>query len=304
MKRSLIVALSTFLCVPWLGIAPARASVSVQDDAGTTISLAQPAKRVISLAPHVTEMLYAAGGEDRIVGAVSHSDYPAAALTLPRVGDHNRIDLEQIVSLKPDLLVVWLHGGAARQLEPLRKLGIPLFYSDPRKLDDIPKTIERLGQLMGTDNTAQAVASDVRARLVQLGSQYRSRPPVRVFYQVWDQPLYTLNGDTILSDVIKLCGGENVFAGLALKAPVVGIEAVIAANPEAIFSGDSRNRSNSAVNMWKPFASIAAVRQGNLFVVNADLLNRATPRIIAGATDMCGKLELVRKQRHAAPSKP
>jgi len=287
----------TLVLTIWQSVAAAGTAITVQDDAGATIMLTQPAKRVVSLAPHVTEMLYAAGGEGRIVGAVSYSDYPAAALALPRVGDHNRLDLERILALKPDLIVVWLHGGAARQLEPLRKLGIPLYYSDPRRLDDIPQSVERLGRLMGTESQARAVATETRLQLAGLGGRYRHRSPVRVFYQVWDQPLYTLNGETVLSDVIRLCGGENVFAGLALKAPVVGVEAVIAANPEAIFSGDTRNRTDRALDAWKAFPSLAAVRQGNLFSVNADLLNRATPRIVAGATDMCEKLEQARSRR-------
>ncbi|MES2830527.1 MAG: cobalamin-binding protein [Pseudomonadota bacterium] len=303
MNYAVVPAIALFF-ISWLTPVLAEASVSVQDDAGTTITLAQPAKRVVSLAPHVTEMLYAAGGEGRIVGAVNYSDYPAAALALPRVGDHHRLDLERILALKPDLLVVWLHGGAARQMEPLRKLGIPLYYNDPRRLEDISKTVEQLGRLMGTETQAQATASGVRQQLAELGSRYRNRSPVRVFYQVWDQPLYTLNGETILSDVIRLCGGENVFASLVIKAPVVGIEAVIAENPEAIFSGDSRNRSNSALERWKSFPSLAAVRQGNLFLVNADLLNRATPRIVAGATDMCEKMEQARSRRPLAQSRP
>lgn len=281
---------------------PATAAITVQDDAGASVTLAQPAKRIVSLAPHVTELLYAAGGAGRIVGVVRHSDFPAAALALPQVGDHNRLDLERILSLKPDLLVVWLHGGAARQLEPLRKLGIPLFYSDPRRLEDIPSTVERLGRLLHTEPQAQANAAEFRKNLAALAARYRQRSPVRAFYQVWDQPLYTLNGDTILSDVLQLCGGENVFANLAIKAPVVSVEAVVAANPEAIFSGDSRQRTDNPLDRWKSFPSLVAVRQKNLFLVNADLLNRATPRIVDGAADLCAKLDQARSRRPSAPT--
>jgi len=287
--------------VAYLLTAQAMAVISVQDDAGSTVVLPQPAKRVVSLAPHVTELLFAAGGGDRIVGTVEWSDYPPEALNIARVGDHNRIDIERMLSLKPDLLVVWLHGSAARQIEPLRQLGIPFFYSDPNKLDDISGTLLRLGQLMGTETQAQKVAAEVRRQLSQLAAKYRDRPLVRVFYQVWDQPMYTLNGKGIVSDAIRLCGGENVFAKLPLKAPVVNVEAVLAENPEVIISGDRRNKTASGLDIWKPYTTMLAVRRGNLFTVDADQMNRASPRTIIAATDLCEKLEQARARRGDRP---
>lgn len=275
----------------------AVSAVNVVDDGGAPVTLLQPAKRVVSLAPHVTELLFAAGGAERIVGAVNFSDYPPAALKIPRVGDHNRIDIERVLALKPDLLVVWLHGAAARQLEPIRQLGIPVYYSEPHKLDDIPNTLMRLGQLMGTENQAKKAASDMRKQLDNLAAQYRSRSPVRVFYQVWDQPMYTLNGNSIVSDAINLCGGENVFAKLPLKAPVVNVEAVLAENPEVVISGDRRNKTVSGLDIWKPYNALLAVKRGNLMTVDADQMNRPSPRILDGTTDLCEKLELARSRR-------
>lgn len=290
MKNFLFLVLGCF-------IASAHADISVRDDAGTTIVLKQPAKRVISLAPHVTELLFAAGGGDHIAGAVNFSDYPPAALKIPRIGSHNQLDLEQILARKPDLLVVWLHGNSAKQLDAVRHLGIPVFYSDPRKIEDIPEAIERLGQLMGTETEAKKSAIQMRQQLAALATKYRGRSPVRVFYQVWDKPLYTLNDSAIASDAIRLCGGENIFGKLPLKAPVVNIEAVLLENPEAVISGDRRNKTDNGLEQWKEFSTLQATQRGNLFTVDADLVNRATPRIVAGAAELCEKLELARSRR-------
>lgn len=294
MKRWLIL----LLCLTG---GAAQADISVRDDAGNMVILARPAQRVISLAPHVTELLFAAGGGAKLVGADHYSDYPAAALGIPRVGDHHRIDLERLIALKPDLLVVWLHGGAARQIEALRQLGIPFFYSEPSTLADIPETLQRLGRLMGTEAVARKAADGLSAELQRLGAQYRGRPPVRVFYQVWDQPLYTLNDSSIVSDAIRLCGGENIFGKLPLKAPTVSVEAVLLENPEVLISGDRRNKTDRGLENWKQYPSLMAVARANLLSVDADLMNRASPRIIAAAADLCEKLEQVRSRRRAQP---
>ncbi|MEO6352697.1 MAG: cobalamin-binding protein [Burkholderiaceae bacterium] len=275
----------------------AMAAISVQDDAGKTVTLQKPAQRVVTLAPHVTEMVFAAGGGSRIVGTVSYSDYPAAAKSIPLVGDNRQIDMESVLALKPDLIVVWLHGNAERQIDQLRQLGIPLFYSEPHKLDGIGDNILRIGQLLGTDKTAQIAAAELRRKLAKLKAQFQNRPPVRLFYQVWDKPLYTLNGQHILSDAMRVCGGENIFAGMAVTAPNVSIEAVLQQDPEAIFSGDQRNQASGGVNIWKRYTTMTAVKRGNLFSLDGDLLSRAGPRMIDGAAALCEKLELARQHR-------
>ncbi len=290
MKLSLFILACTFA-------AQASAAISVRDDAGDTVVLAQPAQRVVALAPHVTELLFAAGGGAHIVGAVQYSDYPPAASSIPRVGDNRQVDIERLLSLKPDLLVVWRHNASSRQMEQLRKLGIPLFYSEPRKLGDIPDAIMRLGQLMGTEQQAQRSAAELRGQLDSLVARYRNRPPVRVFYQVWGRPLYTLNEQHIVSDAIQVCGGENIFGKLTLTAPSIAPEAVLQENPEAIVSGDRRDQTVSGVELWKKYPSMLAVKRGNLFALNGDLMNRSGPRIIAGAAELCERLEQARKRR-------
>lgn len=280
----------------------ATAAISVKDDGGNTVTLAQPAQRIISLAPHATELIFAAGGGERIVGTVGYSDYPAAALQIPRVGSHQQIDVERIIALKPDLLVVWLHGNSERQLEHVRKLGIPFFFSEPKKLADIPVSVERLGILMGTEQQANKTAAAERKELARLAAQYRNRPTVRMFYQVWGKPLYTLNGGNIMSDVMRLCGGENVFARLPVSAPTVTTEAVLLENPEVMMTGDRQAEKSGGLEIWKSYKNILAVKNDNLFSVNADLVNRAGPRLIDGAAMVCEKLELARSHRTAKAS--
>ncbi len=285
-------------CLVCLMADNAGAAISVQDDDGKTVSLSKPAQRVISMAPHVTELLFAAGGGDRIVGAVAYSDYPEAAKRIPRVGDNREIDIERVLAMKPDLLVVWRHGSSDRQVEQLRKLGIPLFYSEPHKLGDIPDSLIRLGQLLGTDAVAQQAASELRHQLAFLAKQYTHRAPVRLFYQVWDKPLYTLNGKHIVSDAIRLCGGENIFAKMTVTAPSVGVEAVLQENPEAIIGTAENSASDGGVNLWKRYPLLTAVQRGNLFLLDGNLLNRAGPRMIAGTAALCEKLEQARDNRH------
>lgn len=275
----------------------AAAAVSVRDDQGNNIELPKPAQRIVTLAPHATELVFAAGGGDRIVGTVGYSDFPPAARDIARVGDHKQIDIERIIALQPDLLIVWLHGNSERQLEHIRKLGIPFYYSEPHKLEDIPHSIERIGQLLGTDKQAQKTAAEQRQQLAKLAAQYRNRPPVRVFYQVWSRPLYTLNGQHIMTDVIKLCGGENIFAKLSTTSPTVSFESVLLENPEVIITGDRKDKSKTSLDIWEAYSAMQAVQRNNLFSIDADLLNRAGPRLIAGAAVVCEKLELARSRR-------
>jgi len=271
------------------------APISVRDDDGNVITLQKPAQRIIAMAPHVTELLYAAGGGDRIVGAVTYSDFPEAAKKLPRIGTNRQIDMERVIAMKPDLIVAWMHGSSERQIETLRQLGIPIFHSEPLKLEAIPDSLLRLGQLMGTESVAQPAAADIRKQFAALAKQYSSRSPVRMFYQVWDKPLYTLNGASIVSDAMRLCGGVNIFADLKTTAPVVSVEAVLQADPEAVFG--TAEKDYGGVALWKPYTTMKAVRNDNLFTLDGELLNRAGPRMVAGTTALCEKLELARQHR-------
>jgi iron complex transport system substrate-binding protein len=275
--------------------AAAHADINVRDDDGNLITLKKPAQRIIAMAPHVTELLYAAGGGDKIVGAVNYSDFPEAAKLLPRVGDNRQVDLERVIAMKPDLIVVWMHGSSARQVDLLRKLNVPIFHSEPKKLDGIADSLVRLGQLMGTESVANPAAAGIRSEFAALAQKYGKRAPVRLFYQVWDKPLYTLSNGSIVSDAMRLCGGVNVFGALTVTAPVVGIEAVLQEDPEAIFGTSEKNYGG--VNLWRQYPGMQAVKRGNLFTLNGELLNRAGPRMVPGTAALCEKLDVARQRR-------
>lgn len=280
-----------------LGASPARAEVSVIDDAGTTVRLAQPARRIITLAPHMAETLFAAGAGDRLVGTVEFSDFPPEVKKLPLVGGYSRLNLEAIAALKPDLIIAWQSGNAPAHIERLRALGLPIYVSQPNRIEDVAKEIERIGVLAGTQPVANDVAAKYRQRLADIRKRYSDRPTVRTFYQVWKQPLSTIGGRQIISSVIALCGGENVFGKLDALAPVVSVESVIAANPEAIVASGMDASRPEWLDDWKRWPAITAVARDNLFFVQPELIQRHTPRLLEGAERLCQHLETARSRR-------
>ncbi len=280
-----------------IGAGGVHAEVRVTDDYGRDVVLAAPARRVVSLAPHLTELMYAAGAGERLVGAFAYSDYPPAARNLPRVGNEAQIDLEAVVALKPDLVVAWPQSGSTRAVERIAALGIAVFRSEPRELEDIARTMETLGRLTASEAPAAAAAHAFRARAAHLARTYASRPSVRAFYQVWDRPLITVNADHVISKVMRLCGGENVMADLPALAPAIDRERVLRADPEVIVASGADGARPPWLDQWKAFPALAAVRGGNLYAVRPELLQRHTPRILDGAEAVCRIFEAVRAHR-------
>ena len=273
------------------------AEVRLTDDAGRMVVLKEPARRIISLTPHLTELVFAAGAGERLVGAVDYSDFPARAKAIPRIGDSAQLDLERIVVLKPDLILVWRHGNGERQLERLLQLGIPAYYNEPRHLPDIARSIEQIGALAGTAEAASSAARAFRARESDLARRYSARAPVRVFYQLWERPLMTVNGEHSISDLMRLCGARNVFADLKPLVPRVSTEAVLAADPELILGATAEMNARGDLDNWRAWTRVTAVARDNLVVIHTDLLNRATPRILDGAEQLCEGVERARTRR-------
>jgi len=287
--RSLALALLTACGV-------ATAAVSVSDDTGTDVVLPRPAQRIVSLAPHATEMLFAAGAGGAIVGVVAHSDWPAAARALPRVGDAAALDLERIASLRPDLVVAWPYT-APPQLAALRAQKVAVFVSDPKSIAGIADDIEKLGTIAGTRDIANASAGALRARLADLKERHASGARLRVFYEVWNEPLYTIGGRHLISEAIGVCGGENVFAAPTIPAPSVTVEAVVAAAPDVIVGGDDSGKRPPWLDDWKRWPSIPAVRDGNLYGAAGDLLHRPGPRFVDGVAALCADLATARLKK-------
>lgn len=270
------------------------APISVVDDSGQRVTLSAPAQRIISLAPHVTELLYAAGAGNRIVGTVEYSDYPQEAKALPRVGDNQRLDLERILAMKPDLIVVWLHGSAQRQLDQLRRLGLPMYYSEPRKLADIGPAIEAMGQLAGTGAVATKAAHEYNQRLLRLERENAGKAPIKVLFQIWDQPVMTINGSHLMSDAMRVCGGRNVFGHLQSLVPTVDVEAVLAADPEAIVASGADASRPPWLDEWKRWRRLSAVRRNNLYFIAPELITRLSPRVLGGVEQLCKQLDEAR----------
>ena len=241
------------------GAASAQAQVSVLDVDGRAVALAAPARRVISLAPHLTELMFAIGAGDRVVGTVEYADFPEAARRVPRVGDSALLDLERIVAMKPDLLLVWRHGNSPQQLQRLAALKLPTYASEARTLADIARTLRDLGQLTGVPDQAARRAAAFEAEVSALQARYAGRRRIDVFYQIWNPPLITVNGEHLISQMLELCGAHNVFAAERLLTPTVTEEAVLQANPDAIVAGWSDSYGSSAA---RPLAAIARAACG------------------------------------------
>lgn len=274
----------------------ARAAVAAVDASGANIVLAAPARRVVSLAPHATELLFAAGAGDRVVGVLSPADWPPEAAKLPKVGDASAVNLEGILALKPDLIVTWPYLAPA-QVERLRAMGVPVYLSDPRTPMAIADEIERLGTLTGHAESAAATAAKFRAKLAAARDRAAGAAKVRVFYEIWNRPLYTIGGEHLITAAIDLCGGENVFAALPLPAPQVSVEAVLAAAPEAIVAGADNAVRPAWLDEWRAWRDLPAVTRGNLFVVDANLLHRSGPRFAEGVDQICRVLAEARANR-------
>ena len=288
-------SLATLALALWaLCCAAAAATPAVVDASGARIELAAPARRIVSLAPHATELLFAAGAGDRVVGVLSPADWPPQASRLPRVGDAQALDLERILELAPDLIVAWPYLAPA-QLERLRALGIAIYVSDPNTPESIAADIERLGALADSSDAASRAAAAFRARLAELRERVHGGPKLAVFYEIWNQPLYTIGGGHLITAAIELCGGENAFAWVTLPAPQVSVESVLAAAPAAIIAGTDGAVRPAWVDEWKRWPHLPAVAYGNLFVVDANLLHRAGPRFADGVEQLCAALEQARQ---------
>jgi len=275
----------------------ARAEIVVRDDAGNDVHLNAPARRIITLAPHSAESLYAAGAGAYLVGTVDYSDYPPAAKKVPRVGGYSRLDLEAIVALKPDLVIAWQSGNPAAQVDKLRALGLTVFITQPNLMADVARHLEQLGQLAGTEKTAAAAAGTFRQHLEALRTANAGKPKVRVFYQIWKNPLMTVGGQQIITDAMHLCGGENAFGQLSQMAPTVSLEAVLEADPEVIIATGMGDARPEWLHDWDKWTRMTAVKRGNLFHINPDIMQRHTPRILDGAEQLCAHLNLARSRR-------
>ncbi|WP_170291422.1 cobalamin-binding protein [Dechloromonas hortensis] len=280
-------------------LSTAQADIVVKDDTGQEVRLKAPAKRIVALAPHIAESLFAAGAGDKLVGTVDYSDYPPEAKKVARVGGYSRVDLEAVAALKPDLVLAWESGNNMPQIGKLKALGLTVHVSQPNKMENVADQLVRMGQLAGTEAAANAAAERFRKRLEGLRAANTNKPKVRVFYQIWKSPLMTVGGPQIISDAILLCGGDNVFGHLKQMAPTVSVEAVLEADPEAIVATGMGDAKPEWLHDWDKWTRMTAVKRDNLFHINPDIMQRHTPRILDGAEKLCSHLDVARSHRPA-----
>ncbi len=281
----------------------ARGEVSAVDSDGRRVTLPAPAQRIVSLAPHVTELLFAAGAGSKVVAVSEYSDYPEAAKKLPQVASSATVDLERVLALRADLAVAWRLSATAQSLDRLQAIGVPVFYSEPQRLADIADQVQALGTLAGTAPQARQVAADLRGELARLraefGAQSAGRAPLKVFYEISERPLMTINGRQMISDALEVCGARNVFADASIIAPVVGAEAVLAADPDVIVASRDDPADTSWATFWRQFPGMRAVRADNFVTVRADDMNRQGPRAFAATRMLCGRLDEARRRAAA-----
>ncbi len=280
-------------CLFWPVITQA---ITLQDDAGNTVTLAKPAARIVSLAPHITEALFSAGAGAQVVGTVSYSDFPAAAKQIPLVGSYNQVNFEQILALRPDIIIAWQSGNNSETLEKLPTLNLPVYLSEPKDLPTIARNIRQMGILAGTESVANAAADAFEAKRAALELANADKPPITLFYQVWEEPLYTLGGGHFSRDMFALCGGHNIFADLEDPSPVITVEAVVTRNPQVMLSGGHHGKRSfdDWHAKWAHWTSIAAIRNNQMYLVDQDIYTRSSPRAIQGAEDLCRILDQAR----------
>ncbi|MBC3874362.1 cobalamin-binding protein [Undibacterium flavidum] len=289
---SLIAASLNFSCA-----FVAQADVKVIDDGQRTVSLAQPAKRIISLAPHVTEMIFAAGAGQFLIGVSDYSDYPEQAKKIPSVGNIFALDLERLLALKPDLVIIWGTGNAKHLAKKLRDNKVTVFESEPHTFEDIASSLERIAVLSGTEAIGNIAAKQFRERLQSLSSNYRLKDKetaISVFHQMVKSPLMTVNQEHFISKMITLCGGRNVFAELKDISSTITVEALLAANPELIFSSGKDNLK--LLKDWEGFPTLQAVKKQNLYSIPGDWLHRAGPRVLDATEQLCKDIAETRKK--------
>jgi iron complex transport system substrate-binding protein len=271
-------------------------SIKVIDDDGITHTFEQPVTRIVSLMPHATELLFEVGAGDHVVGAVQYSDYPEAAKKIPRVGGYSALNIEAIVALEPDLLIAWPEGNRNRELERLKALGLPILVSDPREFKDIANALTVYGKITGKESQAAIALGKFNKKLTYLLNKYSKQEKISVFYQVWNAPLMTQNGNTFISRAIELCGGNNIFSALPMTNPQVSIESILVQDPQVIVASGMGQARPEWLDDWKQYTTLQAVKKNNLFHILPELFQRPTSRFLIGTEQLCRAME---KARHS-----
>ena len=293
---SLYHQLTCLLFCVWFSTQAQSQTIEVTDNFGRLVRVEKPVTRIISLAPHITENLFSAGAGDKVIGIVEYSDYPAATKTIPSVGSYAQFSIETILAMKPDLVVAWRGGNNSEALDQLERLGLTLYYSEPRSFDDIINNIHHYAALADSRDTLDPRVHEVKEHIAQSRDEFANSERVDVFYQVWSDPLMTLNGEHFISRVLEVCGARNLFADLPIIAPRVEWEAVIEANPHAIVMGQNHNVP-ADTSLWEKWTMVDAVKNNHFVFVHSDTMHRHTLRMLLAIGGFCDQIHEVRESR-------
>ena len=297
--RCLAIAVALVaLCSTSIGAADLGVTRTVTDDFGNNITVHYPPQRIVSLAPAATAMLIAAGASSQLVGTIEYSGQPAFEKRLAKIGTAGAIDMERLIALRPDVVVVWPGGNNPAQIATIERLGIPVYRQEAARLDAIGDSLRRLGRLTGTGPVADREAGTLEAKLAALRKEYAngSHAP-SVLLEVWDRPLYSVGGGELMSDALEACGAKNVFADLPERAPALGIEAVLARDPDIIIAAAPPGQGASWLQEWRRFRSLRAVRSGRLLAFEDQRLSRLGPGVIDATAALCGKIAALTAHR-------
>ncbi|MFN2289263.1 MAG: cobalamin-binding protein [Chromatocurvus sp.] len=268
--------------------------ISATGSDGVTVTLPQPAQRIIALAPHLAENLFAAGAGNALVATVEYSDYPAAARDIPRIGGYNSLSIEAMVAQRPDLVLAWGSGTGSNIVRRLREFGIPVYTDEIRRLADIPDSLRAIGRLSGTEKSAARSINRFEQGLTALQENSTGSMRLAVFYQIWHDPLQTIGGEHLISEVIALCGGYNIFNDVRGLAPRISRESVLLRNPDVIVASGSSQSVANWLSQWRSVPGLRAVQTDALYIINPDLIERPTPRLLSGARQLCTRLDSAR----------
>jgi iron complex transport system substrate-binding protein len=279
-------------CVVFAVVAADSHALQATDDRGVTLFLDRPAERIVTLAPHLAEIAFAAGAGAKLAGVSSFSRHPAEAERLPVVASYGRVDIERLVALRPDLVLAWQSGNSPLQIDRLERIGIRVFVTEARALADIPRTVRVVGALAGSAEVAETRARQFENEIADLRRRYAAERRVAVFLEIWHRPMLTVNGAHLISDAIGACGGRNVFAAAKPLTPLVSREQVLDARPEAIVTSGFGSEIPEA---WRGLEPVSAVRNRRIYAIDPDWLHAQGPHVLQGVRALCGRLELARK---------
>ena len=267
-------------------------AVQVKDDGGVALSLERPAQRIVTLAPHLAEITFAAGAGASLAGVSAFSHHPVDARRLPVVASHGRVDIERLIALRPDLVLAWQSGNSPLQIERVRRLGVPVLVTEVRSLADVPRIVRLIGALAGSEASAEARARNLEDEIETLRRRYAGARQLEIFLEIWHRPMLTVNGTHLISDALRVCGGRNVFAAAKTLTPGVSREQVLNARPDAIVTGGFGSEAREA---WRGFEPVPAVRGGRIYPIDPDLLHGQGPRVVEGVRALCERLDLARE---------